>query len=181
MAGVDFGQAPRYGSQGFQEWVDAYIVSQEGEDKILSFLADRLGTSEAAIEEVQRLAREAIHILDDPLFEKHLMPPKEMKGLAKMLKKRRFDMMKGKSPQSILQEIFCKKPEDHLSPKRKKKIMASVEEYASALGPERTWQKLRTQIALCLLQREVSEKDPFLIEYVTRPAFRFYQDHYAER
>jgi len=179
FAGVDFSSAPPYGSEAFEEWVRSVLLSEEGKGKAFDLLRAKLGTSEAAAQEVQRIAEESLAVLEDPAFEEHKLRVKDGKALAKQPKKRKLDLIQGRAPRAVLEEIYGKKSEDYFPPKRKKKLMAALETYLDSLGEDQALQRLRVEVAMELMMREVDAKNPFLLEYVLGPAQAFYEDKYA--
>jgi len=181
FAGVDFSSAPGYGTDRFDEWVRDAMLQEQGKSSVIELLRDKLGTSEAVAREVQRIAAESLAVLEDPAFEKNKMVPVEAKALAKQLRKRRLDLIQGRSPRVVLEEIYGKKSEDYFPPKRKKKLMAALEEYLASLKEDQGLERFRCQIALELMQREVDAKNPFLLEYVLGPALVYYEENYASK
>jgi len=178
-AGLDFSPAPSYGTEAFEQWVEAALLGDAGRKKVFELLGEKLGTSEAAAQEVQRIASESLAVLEDPAFVEHKLRPKEGKALAKQLKKRKLDLIQGRSPRAVLEEIYGKKSEDYFPPKRKKKLMTVLEAYRDSLGEEQEMERFRADIAMELMMREVDAKNPFLLEYLLSPALAFYEDHYA--
>ena len=94
-------------------------------------------------------------------------------------KKQRLEIMRGRKPEALIREIFCKKTEDFLPVKKRKKLVSAFEEYAAQYEDERSLQRLQCRIAAELLALEVDSKNPLIIEYVVRPGLAFYNERYA--